>query len=180
MDAAIVAEMKRDVHHVLECVSDNDLVIDAGAYIGTFSLYLKSVRPAVNIIAIEPMPGNFAILEENIGKVNGIYLEQKAIVGVQGPTILYDFGLRASACHSIYDLGITEARKIPVDGITLEDVLNKYSLSRVNFLKLDCQGAEYGIILSASKDILEKNRLYCDGGTWLNTKDGAFTWQDSS
>lgn len=69
---------------------------------------------------------------------------------------LYDFGLDASACHSIYDLGCEGAIPIQVVGDTLQNILQRNGIDRLRFLKLDCQGGEYEIIPNTPFDILEK------------------------
>jgi hypothetical protein len=40
-----------------------------------------------------------------------------------------------------------------VEGITLADVLERYQLPRCDFLKLDCEGAEFDILRSMSPEL---------------------------
>jgi len=67
MDADVVSEMRRDEYHVADYVRDGDLVIDVGAYIGAFALHVKQICPGARVLCLEPMPSNFAALQENMG-----------------------------------------------------------------------------------------------------------------
>jgi len=154
MDAEIVSEMERDEYHAADYVRAGDWVIDVGPYIGAFALYVKDICPGARILCFEPMPGNFAALRENLAGL--AIAEPIAIVGQAGPTVIYDFGADASACHSIYDLGVEGAAAVEVPGETLAQVLSRHGIEHVRFLKLDCQGAEFDIIPSTPRSVLAR------------------------
>jgi len=144
--------MKQDVYHVVDYVRGGDVVVDAGAYIGAFALFVKNVCPGATVICLEPVPGNFAILRANVGQE--AIAEQVALVGVPGLVTVYDFGLDASGCHSIYDLGIDGAVPVEVEGVTLVQVLHKHNVGHLRFLKMDCQGAEFDVVPNTPHDAL--------------------------
>ncbi|CAM9161772.1 unnamed protein product, partial [Ectocarpus fasciculatus] len=50
-------------------VVEGDVVVDAGANIGLFSLLCSAAAPALKIIAIEPIPAIFDVLRRNLGGV---------------------------------------------------------------------------------------------------------------
>jgi FkbM family methyltransferase len=50
----------------LDEVTDADLILDCGANIGCSSAYFLAKFPRAYLIAIEPDPGNFAMLESNL------------------------------------------------------------------------------------------------------------------
>ena len=154
MDADVIAEMQRDPYHVTEFVQDGDVVLDVGAYIGAFALFVKERCPTARVISLEPMPSNFAALKENAG--NQVTVQQVALVGRSGPVTMYDFGPDASACHSIYSLGLEDAKPVEVPGETLENLLRRHGLERLQFLKLDCQGAEFEILPNTPHEILDR------------------------
>ena len=45
---------------------DKPVIVDAGAHIGMATLYYKMLFPHARILAFEPVPYNFKILEKNI------------------------------------------------------------------------------------------------------------------
>jgi len=49
-----------------------------------------------------------------------------------------------------------KARQIRVHAVTLADVLAQQALDRVDLLKLDCEGAEYEILMNATEETLAK------------------------
>jgi FkbM family methyltransferase len=48
-------------------LAERPLVVDAGANIGMFALYIKRRYPAAEILAFEPVPESAAVLRQNIG-----------------------------------------------------------------------------------------------------------------
>ena len=57
--------------------------------------------------------------------------------------------------HSLYPLG-KDGGQIAVQVITLAEVMSQHGIDRINFLKLDCEGAEFNILLNASDAILAR------------------------
>jgi len=175
MDADIVSEMQRDVYHVADYVSDGDWVIDVGAYIGVFALYVKQICPGARILCLEPIPDNFTALKANVSR--DVIVEQFALVGKAGTVTIYDFGPEASACHSIYDLGVKGAKPVEVHGETLSQLMQRYEINQIRFLKLDCQGTEFECIPNTSHAILanidyiamEVHRYIANANTLLGT-----------
>lgn len=154
LDALVAEKMERDVYHVRRYLRDADWVLDIGANIGAFCLFVKEAYPGVNVVCVEPMPSNLEVLRENIGDC--AIIEPAAISGHSGTVRIYDFGLANSGCHSMYDLGVPGAKPVEVQGITLMSLFEKYNICRLRFLKLDCQGAEYDVIQSAGADLLRR------------------------
>lgn len=151
MDDLIVHEMEADPYHIKGLLRAGDYVLDVGANIGAFALFVQEVCPAARIICLEPIPDNFEVLQKN---VTGAILEQIALVGKAGPTTMYHFGPQASACHSIYSLNIKDAKPVEVRGETLQQVMDRHGINHLRLLKLDCQGAEFDIITNTSTDLL--------------------------
>lgn len=159
MDADVIAEMQRDPYRVRELVRDGDVVLDVGGYVGAFALYVKTQYPRSRVISLEPMPGNFSALTENVrGEVK---VEQMALVGRPRPVTVCDSGSDPSACHSIYRLGLEHAKPIEVPGETLEILLRRHGLERLQFLKPDCQGADFEILPSTPHKVLDRINYIC-------------------
>ena len=47
-------------------------------------------------------------------------------------------------------------KSVKVKCITLEDIFNEYKINQCDFLKMDCEGAEYDILLSTGGETLRK------------------------
>src|SRR5690606_6701996 len=62
-------------------------IVDCGANIGMSVLYFKTLYPESRIVAFEPNPSAFALLEKNVAvnQLDGVSLFNYAISDVEGP-----------------------------------------------------------------------------------------------
>ena len=60
------------------------IIVDAGANIGIATLWFKQRFPAAHVVALEPEPGNVAILRKNVGNVPGVVVLDNPIGAVAG------------------------------------------------------------------------------------------------
>jgi FkbM family methyltransferase len=118
-------------------------IIDCGANIGVTSLYLAQVYPNARIISIEPQPDNFALLLRNTENVPQIEALHAAVVGTSRPSVAFSTKREGWAGR------ISEDGGIQVPAITLDEVL-RFSLSRVDLLKVDIEGAEAEVFAHGS------------------------------
>ena len=137
-------------------IGPDDLVVDIGANVGVFSLYAAR-RTRNRVIAVEPYPLNFEFLVANLeaNNVTNVSCLNLAIVDRSGPLRL--FHSSNDGGHLLYDHNAIEGRlsqSSTVEGKTLESLLEEAGVSRVNFLKLDCEGAEFPILFDAPKPTL--------------------------
>lgn len=108
-------------------------VLDIGANIGTFS---RTASPFANVIAIEPDPENFILLEMNTS-IHVIKL-QGAVVHRQREVKLYQNRGKNKGLHSTVP---TRGRSVvDVEPLVFHTLLQQY---RPDALKIDCEGAEY-------------------------------------
>jgi FkbM family methyltransferase len=122
-------------------LSKNDLVLDAGAGIGEFTvLASKKIGPGGGIIAIEPDPNDYELLQLNIKKNNCANVIPIKI-GLGGNTGERRMEFRGRSYSFRVD--------------TLENILEKVELKkRINFIKMDIEGFETEV-LSQSIDIIK-------------------------
>lgn len=129
-------------------------VIDIGANIGFFSLYATHIWPQVQVFAYEPAPANFKWLQENIAasRAEGIHLSDCAVAGSIGPRTFY-LG-DEPGWHSFWK----DEKKVStlVETTTLDEIITRTGRDRIDFLKMDCEGAEYEI-LGGREDLLREH-----------------------
>lgn len=160
MDQAVYEEVQSDVYSIRKYVKGPMLVVDVGAYTGIFCRFVLSVAPDARLICLEPMPSNYAVLEENTHHLPQVTRLNAAMAGKNLSSItLYDFGLESSACHSVFKLGEVQAQAVEVPAMSLDQLVESQGISQIDFLKLDCQGSEFDIIASLSPAI-QNNILY--------------------
>lgn len=127
-------------------------VIDIGANLGFVSL-LTAILGANQIIAVEPVSTTFNSLTSNIKKSN--FKNIKTFKNIVSSTPNNKINISAdyeSVCNGLYtDSNTYEV----VETITLSELLSHTNGNNV-YLKMDCEGSEYDIILSAKDEDMDK------------------------
>lgn len=135
-------------------IEERDVVVDVGAHIGVFSLLASAFAKSGRIFAIEPVSENFRLLKRNIALNNlknvipvAAALSDKT--GKEKISISED-----SAKHSI-NRPLGSDRKKTVRTISLKDFIRKNKISKIDFLKMDCEGCEHKVLLKSGRKILK-------------------------
>lgn len=133
MDDYVVNELRTYRH--LPIVA-GDRVLDVGANIGVFTKHAVQMG-AKAVLAIEPDPDNFGLLDANAG--HAARLLQAAVVrGDKTDVILYLNKGKNKGLHSTVP---TRGRdEITVRAVKWEFILRTF---QPNKIKIDCEGAEY-------------------------------------
>ena len=122
-------------------------VVDVGANIGCFTvLAARLVGPEGRVVAFEPDPNNLTRLQRNIAlnRLKNVTVLPNAIGDRTASVDL--FGGGSSLFPSLFDK--VDDRQDPtlrgtVSMIALADALEMCQVTRVDYLKLDCEGAEH-------------------------------------
>jgi len=134
-------------------------LLDIGAHYGYFSIFAKNnLNDISKIIAIEPNKANFKHLEKNIfdSKIENIRCYNFAVGDKNGTAKLYH-GINPN--HSIIDNYLTDKKNTKFEEVqvkTLEMIVNELNLTTIDFLKMDCEGAEYSIFNSTPDSIFDR------------------------
>ena len=125
------------------------LIVDAGAHIGTSAVWFATQYPEATIIAIEPDPGNIALLRRNAARFN-IDVVQAGLGSMKGAGRIVDPGFGEWSYRVSRD--DTEGE---IDIVTISDVLcRKTDDQLVPFIcKLDIEGAESGLFRRRRADV---------------------------
>ena len=129
-------------------INPGDTVVDVGANIGTFAV-LASTR-AARVLAIEPDSENYRRLRENIALNSAAnILPIRAAVAKEAGTIVLQRA-REGGYHSTTAgmMGESPVAQETVEARTLSEIFREHEVRRCHFLKLDCEGAEYDILLT--------------------------------
>ncbi len=125
-----------------------DTVLDIGAHIGAYTL--RAAAAGARVIAFEPEPDNVCALRKNVGHLPAVRVEQLAIAATTGERTL-----GASFGRSTGGWSLLKTRSIrTVQCVSLADAWRQWSLDRVALLKMDIEGGEYEVLLSAPVSIL--------------------------
>lgn len=134
-------------------IHDDDIVLDVGAHVGLFSLFASQFCKNGKIFCFEPIKENYEQLMENI-KINNIknIIPFNCAVSDQTKKIKIYLNDDESG-HSMF---LENSNYVEVDSISIIDIFENNSIEKCNFLKLDCEGAEYPIIESLSENHLKR------------------------
>jgi FkbM family methyltransferase len=170
---AIRSMFVRDPWTKYHKIKNNDVVIDIGAFIGDFAIFAVSSAKNAKVFAYEPSRKNFEYLIENI-KLNNlgdnIIPFNLAITNVKKKMKLYVNPENRSAGDSIYKIGIGNLSTSVVNSTTLEDVFKSNNIKYCNFMKMNCEGAEFDILLNTPKEIFEKIGYIAMEYHWIGNK----------
>ena len=131
-------------------------IIDCGANIGLGVIYLKSLCPEARILAFEPDPSLCDLLTRNVQardltdvevRNNAVWIDESRLsFNADGA-----LGGRLSEDHSA-------RRQIEVEAVRLREFLNK----RIDFLKIDIEGAEYAVLRDCRDRLTNVENLFVE------------------
>jgi FkbM family methyltransferase len=126
-------------------------VVDLGAAIGEFAIAAAS-HPVSRVLAFEPSPASVALLHENasLNRLENIEIFDLAVSDKAGTARLDTSGEPLQMTTRAGN-----AQSIEVRSITLSEVL-ALAGGEIDLLKIDCEGAEYEILMSSTGFVLDR------------------------
>lgn len=129
--------------------------LDIGANCGVVTIILAKQNPSSFIYSYEPHPPTFRLLEENV-KINGLTNVKIFNIAVADSKTTH----LNLAVHPDYSGGCTTVADnekfgcyfrrttevISVEAVSLDKIISQFDLTEIYLLKIDCEGAEYGIL----------------------------------
>lgn len=142
---------------VRENVKLGDTALDIGANIGYYTLFLAQlVGNRGCVIAFEPDPTSFALLEKNISANNyrNVQAVEKAVSNHTGQTMLY-IDPYHTLDHRIYEPDESRSRLV-ISEVKLDDFF-EHREADIDFIKMDIQGSE-GLALEGMTKLLKRQK----------------------
>lgn len=139
-----------------EFVQPGDTVMDCGAHIGIFTLHALE-RGAKLVVAVEPDATNLECLRRNLaGEIAArrVIVVPKAVWNEE-TTLKFTVSDSSSARHSA--IIRTGTKVVEVPAATLDSIMREQGIERVDYLKMDIEGAERQA-LEGGMDTLRKHR----------------------
>lgn len=150
-DLAMAWEVMVDkVYDVYE-ISDQDIIVDIGGHIGSYTIKAAHKCTRGHVYTFEPYLPTYTILKENVKRFKNVTIFDKAVSDHSGLQSLY-ISKTNPAENSLTRVTDTQTT---VELISLNDIYSILGISQINLLKLDCEGAEFSILFN-SKEALQK------------------------
>lgn len=137
----------------ISVVTEYSVVIDIGAHIGLFSLYVSQLCENGSIFCFEPIKENYDLLSFNINlnKIKNIKSFQKAVT--DKPGVVRIFLSSDAAAHSIFLKGSSYQES---ESTSLKEILDSNKIENCDLLKMDCEGSEYMILNSLPDEYFDR------------------------
>lgn len=149
-----LAEQDRDIYRTEpDGIGPGDVVLDCGANIGLFAAKALS-RGAARVIAIEPAPNNLVVLRKNLAKEiesGRVTIYPKGVWDKEDVLPMYLDPDNAAANSFLRDGNDALTVNLPLTTIDL--ITKELQLERVDFIKLDIEGAEKRALAGAVETI---------------------------
>ncbi len=152
------------VHFKYFGIDEGDVVVDAGANIGGFTVQAaKKIGKNGRVVAFEPNERNMKVLQMNCqaNNLDNVIFCNKGLWSKKETLEFFESHRKGE--HSLihndeqHDKFNLKSTKIEVD--TLDNILNELKIRRVNFLKMDIEGAEYHAMTGSENSILNQNNI---------------------
>lgn len=135
-------------------VGNDDTVIDAGAHHGYLSIYFsKKLNKNGQVFSFEPDGKNIEVMKYNMGLNSGveerITILNELMWDKEEQIPFNEEGTVASSVHYIPE----NAKTVLKDTISIDHFVDKYNLTKLDFVKMDIEGAEIEALDGAVKTI---------------------------
>ncbi len=150
-DRASVTEIQM-FHPYSQPVPDS-VVLDIGANIGAFSL--QAGLTARKVYAVEPIQSNYKMLCSNVilNQAANVIPKRVAVAARQGSAEMSVNGV-TSSLH--WRQPGTPLETVPT--MTLEALLDECGIVTLDYLKMDCEGAEWDVLLNTPRHVFDSIR----------------------
>jgi FkbM family methyltransferase len=136
--------INENVYRYWRDVKENDIVMDIGSSVGPFVCSILENKPS-KVYCVEPSKTLIKTMEKNCSE----YL----INYEKNPLVYINNGIVRNIGDSINIFGLNKK----FTPITFKDLIKTYSINKINFLKIDCEGGEYDIFLEENMNFLLNN-----------------------
>ena len=138
-------------------ISEGDTVFELGAHIGYISVYFSQlVGTSGKVFVFEPGVNNLPYVRENIAnsKIKNVQLVEKAVSDNNGTATFYLENITGQSNSLVKDYRVTKKihsktfvemkkNEVQVETIRIDDFVQMNNISRIDFIKIDIEGAEY-------------------------------------
>jgi FkbM family methyltransferase len=128
------------------------VVFDVGANIGFFTLQIAGSMAGGTIYAFEPNPNAYSKLVKNVqaNRVGNIHLFPYA-VGSKPGRVWLERAERTGLGRVAESASEMGASQVEVEMITLDDIVEKNSIARIDLMKIDVEGHEEAVLAGGER-----------------------------
>jgi FkbM family methyltransferase len=134
--------------------ADGDVIIDAGANVGLFSIQVARQNRGCRVIALEPFVENFNYLRANIGRsrLANVACHQMALGAAFAKGHMQSVGNRS--LDHVLRIDSSAASDTPI--VPLLGLFDLAGAQEIDFLKVDVEGSEREVFAAATPEVLAR------------------------
>jgi FkbM family methyltransferase len=142
-DASVITDvLVDDAYACLLGVPDVRVVVDAGANIGATSVFLLEAYPDATLIALEPDPGSFEVLQRNLAHHGSRAHAMRAALWDEPAALAIDRGKFRDGRAWTFQVRQSTGGDVDVDSVTIPGILEAFHVPEIDILKIDIERAE--------------------------------------
>lgn len=139
-------------------LDESPTIVDVGAFHGEYAVLLGKMVQSKRgkLIAIEPNPESFRILERNVRLNNlerTVFCESVAVSDTSGKQVLSLDGSQSQ---------VGSSAGVAVRTATLDELLAKHGIARVDLMIIDVEGAELSVLRSFPWTTTSVGTIFCE------------------
>jgi FkbM family methyltransferase len=158
-DFSVFRQVILEDQYGLEEVGQPQYIVDAGANIGLSSVVFLERFPQCRLLAIEPDPQNYAIARKNLDSYGDrCRLWPVALWSEAGSLTVQRGVFRDGLDWSCQTIVTSEHTGAVVAARTMKSLLDEAGFPRIDFLKVDIEGAELQVFGEGDRSFLMQTR----------------------
>ena len=167
----------KDQYHIQERLAKDSVVIDAGANIGTFSVFAAHLVPQGKVYSFEPVKGTYELLKANTAPYPQVTCVNAGLGSqVAQKKMLVDskYTTRNVVEDSPFYSAISgsgEEKRFEIANIlTIDQFVSENKIPRIDFIKADTEGYEVHV-LNGARESIKKWKPVIGISAYHNEKD---------
>lgn len=146
-------------------IQPGDTVFDVGAFVGEWSLLALQMNRPMQLYVFEPLPTVFPDLRLRLSNCPNVQVFNLAFSNNRGKANFYHYDetYQFSGLSSFYERQVLKAdhqppKIIEIQQDTISHFCKDHAIDKIDFLKIDAEGAEW-VILQGASDLVREGKI---------------------
>ena len=145
--------LEPELFHLQDLLRPGDVFFDVGANVGVFTIKAaREVGAEGTVVAIEPSVETAHQLQENV-RLNGFKNVRVRVLAAGSITSTDTFYLNCAKPNSYSLLRVGDPESVSVLKVSLDDLCRWEQIDRLDYIKIDAEGAEAEVLAGAAESI---------------------------
>lgn len=142
-----------DQYHVKNLVTADATVIDGGANMGIFAVFVAHEKPNTTVYAFEPATDTFASLAKNVASYPNVHAFPQGLAEIKTEREFQAYEHSTVSNHFISE-GFAQTGTTTKAALTsIDDFVTEHNVPRIDFIKMDTEGYEANILKGSVESI---------------------------